>query len=222
MGPNIYIGDKLLLSYKLPLKLMNIWGIFQSTGRIFWPVTYSITFFALIALYKIVRDKSKMILIFGICLLFQNLEKTNFLSGLMYTFSNIDDMQSADTLLNPIWDEILVKDCEVSLLFCGNPNLTIPFMIKGTENNFKLNTSYLARLPHEKIMKLDQKKYSNILDGKIDDRIYVIMNDEYKQQIYNYVDSSLYDILDIDGYTILIKKGMVNLDNYVNIENSNP
>src|SRR5262249_47667145 len=53
LSNQVYAGHRLLLSYRLPKVLAVLAGQFRSSGRFFWPVTYSVMAFAIAKAFRL-------------------------------------------------------------------------------------------------------------------------------------------------------------------------
>jgi hypothetical protein len=83
LSNTVYFGNHQILSYELPAIIEKLVNIFRSSGRFFWPVTYSLLVFC--TLLTLRRFKKPVALsVLGICVIVQLVDMTRFRSELSY------------------------------------------------------------------------------------------------------------------------------------------
>ena len=97
LSPDVYWGENLLYRVPLPSFILNIWGIFRSTGRFIWPVIYIITLVSIIVVMKRLNYKTALIIL-SLCALIQVRDIYQFLIDTHDFYSHRIEFSERDEL----------------------------------------------------------------------------------------------------------------------------
>lgn len=189
LSSKIYFGQTQLTDFDYP----KFFGIFRSSGRMFWPITYILL---AISIYLVTKRTSKFIgfLIIFLALVIQFLDTKNFLQG-FYNSANqklIDKINTSkinykklDSLTAHYKGIYITPDFHC--LSHDNNYLIGDFAYVFASNKKSINTFYLARMPIDQDCNLDINK----MRSKYEENILpiAIMDESTINESLNCVDS---------------------------------
>lgn len=215
ISPKVYFGSTLIFNYTVPDTIYSIWNIFQSTGRLIWPVYYATSFACIISLYKVIKKNKFSLLILTMLLLLQMFEYKDYFYNLYTDFRSEYNSESSVELKNTLWDDIFDKCGNVMFIYPYEINKTLPFMIKGTTEDLNLNAAYLARCPMNNLLDYTSSKYDSLIHGEVDnDTAYVFITNGIERQAIESLPLDSYDLSYIDNYLVLTAKGVIDSNEY--------
>ena len=188
LSQNIYFGEKLLLSIKLPDLIYGLLGFFRSSGRFFWVPMYIFFFFSIFQVYK--YSKYRLLILFSIILV----QFLDISSGLKrFATNDYINTSSQNYKLN---NESLLKDLSLgdlpetfkhlkSTYIKNDYGSQIDLMTFSLKNNFISNDIFtLARFNKKIIYKKRQENIEKILNRNVDSNtIYFVYNEGHFQQL---------------------------------------
>lgn len=202
LSNNVSIGA-LNFHYEIPAQVMPILSIFRCSGRMFWPVFYSIIFIQLVIVVRAYPAKFAR-LILGVCCLIQLADTSAGWMALETRLQQDSKIIPTNLFINPFWDSAAkhYKFIRIEPLVNGQfqPRWEhlAPFAAK---NHLGTNAVYLARI--------DQIKLNNA-NGAFDTHL---STGELNQQSLYFLDDSkvLPALLNLDRQNDLLAK----IDNFV-------
>lgn len=193
----ITFSNIVLFEFKLPDFLNGLLGIFRSSGRMFWPVTYILMLTSIAILIKFNSHKRAILFLF-IFIGFQVIDLFSF-------YQNINFAGSWESpLRSKLWIELMEKSEHIVFI----PAITdgdeyVPFALLAATNAKTINVGYTARTNHK-----DEESYKNNLlqefkQGKLMNNTLYVINMGY---LYPPRSSSFFIWGILDGYAIIAPK----------------
>lgn len=174
LSNKVYLGDKLLFTWKLPDFILDIWGVFRSTGRLIWPVIYILMLVSVIVILKRL-DWKYAFLVLCFCTCVQLLDISGYLGSIneFYTqdFSNSyrDSVYSNKYLKK-------ISDLDVSLMVMVDDGFDdmdrFVYADFAINNGMKINTFHFARTSFDDIIKVNTR----LLLENIDDTMVLLFS----------------------------------------------
>lgn len=196
----ITFGKLILFEFPLPQKLYNIFSIFHSSGRFFWPVYYTIFFIVLKSVIK-KFNKNTAITVLAACLFFQI---SDSMAQYRYIHQTIKSINWENPLKNEFWGTLHGKYKHLVLVPPDhNKWQYLAFAYVAASQGMTVNSSYTAR--HDVVMDTlyTKKLLDEISKGKLSsDSVYVI--DDEHINLINGFDSIL--IRKVDGFSVATLK----------------
>lgn len=164
--------DQVLFKINWPRYIIdNIFGIFRSSGRFFWPVYYLIILSAILAVKKLKLNKAFFILL--IALLIQVYDLSDKLLERSREYQN-------KVYLNPnneTISQLLPKYKHLSFLPVINHKYFPYFVLEATKNHLSVNDGYFAREP--RAMEVNKNKEIELVKNNLinKDTVYIISRD---------------------------------------------
>lgn len=212
----ITFNNKVVFSYKLPKFIESLLGIFRSTGRLFWPVTYGISLATLIYLGKNIKNRKIAVVILSIFLVFQVVDIGHVIKNTNKYYKS--DIKFETTLKSDFWKDAGKVFKHVVIL----PPNTSTFGYFGkyaTEYDMTLSTGYFARGPYTKIDTYAEDVIKNLKEGKAEeDTLYIIMEYRTLTDIIMSSPKDMYKAGKVDLYTVLYKNSNIDLKNYSEVK----
>lgn len=147
----------------------RILGIFRSSGRMFWPITYIVILFCFVFLVKNYNFKISFIVL----LVLVSIQVIDFKS--LYFNEPLTSKKWSNTL--PSWVDKIVQNTKhiVFIPATFEKNDYIPFSFLAANHKNTINIAYLAREDYDKKRKYIYDSYNNFKSGKISlDTLYII------------------------------------------------
>lgn len=164
--------DHVLFQIHWPAYIIdNVWGIFRSSGRFFWPVYYLVMLGLILSVKKLKFNKAVIILSLALFIQIYDLsnkiiERSQEYQNKIYTTPN-----------NQIISEYLPKYKHLSFLPVINHKYFSYFVLEAAKNNLSINDGYFAREPKQMSVN-KQKEIEQIKSGSLErETIYVISRD---------------------------------------------
>lgn len=140
------IGSYLLIKLSLPDKVLSLWDIFRSSGRLIWPAVYMLLLFGLIVCSRKLPKRVTLLLLTA-CLLLQAIDLKDMLSEKHREFAPVKTYESC--LKGAFWNDILNKRELKHIVFYDKENLTqeqlYAFTWYAVQNDLTINDFYFAR-----------------------------------------------------------------------------
>lgn len=164
--------DHILFQIHWPkLIIDNIFGIFRSSGRFFWPVYYLIMLGVILSVKKLKFKQAVIVLC--LALFIQIYDLSHKIIERSQEYQN----KTYISLNNQIISEYLPKYQHLSFLPVINHKYFSYFVLEAAENNLSINDGYFAREP--KNMSVNkQKEIEQVKNGHLErETIYIISRD---------------------------------------------
>lgn len=158
LSPVVTFGEHVLIEYRLPTSIFNLWSIFRATGRLIWISVYILLFSGLIITFKICNKKTFTILI-SFSLLLQMYDLHNHFRE-TYSYFSQTYTYNSELRDTEFW-EMIGNDDDIKRIILTNPN---SFSTNGISNNEiysladwaldsnkTLNTFYFARTSEDEV-----------------------------------------------------------------------
>ena len=191
---HIAIGNYEFLHYSLPNWFDKFTGIIRCSGRLMWPIYYSIITFALVSVCKKFSLRIRYLILISMFFL-QIYDLKNELNSFRKNYEIKDDI----ILKNNMWDYFSKYYTKIFYIFpCNAPDGWMQLCHYAAINNKSINIGYFARIDSRKQRLETKKMIDNIYSGNIDSSALYIFNDskiwEYAQQIGSV--NNYYGVLD--------------------------
>lgn len=216
LSPTVTINSKIIFNLNMPQKIMDLWSIFRSSGRLFWGMGYIIMIILIILIYKNIKSNNiKMILMIALISI-QLLDMSHILQEKHMHFSN--EIKYDSQLQSPIWEDISNR-FEHIVFLPADPSGYDHFSYYATKHNMTLNTGYIAHGNYDNINNVANE---NILDLKNNnvkkDSLYIIKD---KSLVCEMLEKRYKDIaiLKVDGYDVLFDNSVnkINMKKYKDV-----
>jgi hypothetical protein len=149
----------------------NFFGIFRSSGRLFWPVYYLIMLGAVLSVRKLKFHKALIILFLALFIQIYDLSNKIIERNKEYQ----DKVYEAP--INEQISQFLPKYKHLSFLPVINHKYFPYFVLEATKNNLTINDGYFAREP-VKMMENRNQEIEQVKNGVLDrDTVYIISRD---------------------------------------------
>lgn len=170
------IGSRLLIKPALPDKVLGLWDIFRSSGRLIWPAVYMLLLFgAVVCARKLPKRAS--ILLFAFCLFLQAFDLKDMLLEKHREFTSVKAYESC--LADAFWNDILNKRELKHIVFYDKENLTqeqlYAFAWYAVQNDLTINDFYFARALSHPVNAVAEDFYTHPNDHTL----YIMTQDSY-------------------------------------------
>lgn len=178
LSNNVSIGA-LNFHYEIPAQVMPILSIFRCSGRMFWPVFYSIIFIQLVIVVRAYPAKFAR-LILGICCLIQLADTSAGWMALETRLQQDSKIIPTNLFINPFWDSAAkhYKFIRIEPLVNGQfqPRWEhlAPFAAK---NHLSTNAVYLARIDQIKLNNANGAFDTHLSTGELNQQSLYILDD---------------------------------------------
>lgn len=191
------IGSRLLIKPALPDRVLGLWDIFRSSGRLIWPAVYMLLLFgAVVCARKLPKRAS--VLLFAFCLFLQAFDLKDILSEKHREFTSVNAYESC--LTDAFWNDILNKRELKHIVFYDKENLTqeqlYAFAWYAVQNDLTINDFYFARALSHPVNAVAGDFYAH----PNDQTLYIMTYDSY--DAHKLYDLSYYTF---DGFVIGLK-----------------
>lgn len=204
LSNNVSIGT-LNFHYEIPAQVMPILSIFRCSGRMFWPVFYSIIFIQLVIVVRAYPAKFAR-LILGICCLIQLADTSAGWMALETRLQQDSKIIPTNLFINPFWDSAAkhYKFIRIEPLVNGQfqPRWEhlAPFAAK---NHLSTNAVYLARIDQTKLNNANGAFDTHLSTGELNQQsLYILDDSKVLPALLNL--NHQYDLLaKIDNFVVL-------------------
>ncbi len=178
LSNNVSIGT-LNFHYEIPAQVMPILSIFRCSGRMFWPVFYSIIFIQLVIVVRAYPAKFAR-LILGVCCLIQLADTSAGWIALETRLQQDSKIIPTNLFINPFWDSAAkhYKFIRIEPLVNGQfqPRWEhlAPFAAK---NHLSTNAVYLARIDQTKLNNANDAFDTHLSTGELNQQSLYILDD---------------------------------------------
>ena len=172
LSNNVYIGNYLLFSIELPVKLQSLLSIFRSSGRFIWPIYYLLILLAIYMVLKYNKPKNA-IAILVILLSIQIIDLHKYLINFRLSF--VDKPTYYRPIKAETWNRLIKKSEHIIIIPAEWDNeLGYTFGFLAAEHKSTLNIAYLARKSEEPLNKYTNETIRELNQGEIrKDTLYV-------------------------------------------------
>ena len=183
LSPAVTLNQYTLFTYPVIWPFKQIWSIFRSTGRMTWPIIYTIITFCIWCAVKQFTQKKALIII-CLMLLVQWFDLRNWYMDKGNNFKEITVWHTE--LPSPVWND-LADDYE-HILFTDEYKKIYSFLDLVANHNLTINDAYLARSNWEKVNENKEKEKDRLRrEGPRDDMVYIFRD---REQALSFKDSS--------------------------------
>lgn len=204
LSNNVSIGT-LNFHYEIPAQVMPILSIFRCSGRMFWPVFYSIIFIQLVIVVRAYPAKFAR-LILGVCCLIQLADTSAGWIALETRLQQDSKIIPTNLFINPFWDSAAkhYKFIRIEPLVNGQfqPRWEhlAPFAAK---NHLSTNAVYLARIDQTKLNNANDAFDTHLSTGELNQQsLYILDDSKVLPALLNL--NHQYDLLaKIDNFVVL-------------------
>lgn len=187
----------------LPQKVVELWSVFRSSGRLIWPVYYFVMLWIIITAIKIAGDIDEKwaIALVAAILLIQLYDESGYLISLHEKFA--PKVTYTSSIKDEAWED-LAKEYKHIMVY---PNTNVVYSsYQGQElqyfanrHSMTMNIIYFARNVSAPVNESVYHHFEELASGeKFDDTMYVFY-DEIPEDVYENYGLYMYKI---DGYTI--------------------
>lgn len=188
------INSKLLIKLSLPDKILSLWDVFRSSGRLIWPAGYMLLLFGIIICARKL-PKRAAILLFTVCLFLQAFDLRDILAEKHLEFSSVKTYESC--LTDAFWNDILNKRELRHIVFYDKENLSqeqlYAFTWYAVQNDLTINDFYFARALSHPVKAVAADFYAHPNEHTL----YIMTCDSY--EAHGFYDLSYYTF---DGFII--------------------
>ena len=155
-SPEISFNSKLLFKMNLPERLISIWAVFRSSGRMIWPVVYWLMIFAICSVPRYLRKGSTKlthsftmvwVVALVLAIVFQGVDLHEKIEERHGEFAKKTVYESP--LQSDFWENVLSQGNKKHLLFADKDNLSqgelYAFSDYAANHNLTINNFYFAR-----------------------------------------------------------------------------
>jgi hypothetical protein len=199
LSQKAFLGAQPLWDIQLPEFVLKLCGMFQSSGRLIWPVFYFLVLFALISILRNHRYATLM-LIFGLVVQFIDLqpmvERMKFSS-----FAHYQSPMQAN-----FWQQAAQTNRHIFLLPASdNEDLDHqPIVLYARQNQLTLNWGYFARSDGNVFEKYAGQVWEDLKAGQADPQtMYIFWNPEWIGLAQEYLADHML-MCQVDGYTVVL------------------
>lgn len=220
LSPQIWIGNKLVVEYSVPKWLGSIWGVFQGTGRLMWPVFYAIISMVLISVGQIILEcksiQLKKVLWFVTPIFLFVAQYFIDEGGIVKSKHEQQENIFQSSRLNPMnssfWNDALDDVEIVEYVMAWNMSHLQELQAKCLNKDTKLSEIYCARLSMDDMNEIAYADYINLLNGVIDtSKLYIFTYTPFAEQVQQYYrNDDRFLLLVVDGFLVGVSKDAIN------------
>ena len=190
-------------SFPLPDKIVGIASMFRASGRMFWPVYYSIVLCSLVLVFRLYK-KNHVVLLLACCAFIQVLDTRSQWSIEKNVLTLASNQAKSSPLTSSFW-EVAGKKYQTVIRLPAKNNLydwTI-FAAYAAKYQMATNSAFLARYDQDKLEAMNQSLEKEVYAGKYRaNSLYIIENGNIVQVLRS-LNSSKDLFARIDGYNVL-------------------
>lgn len=223
LSNNIGVGSKNYY-FDIPNSVLNALNIVRSSGRMFWPVYYTIILCAL-AVLILSLPRRLCILILSIGLILQIIDTSQVWSSRRTNLARIE----SEKIYSPSIQDHTFWNCiakNYKKIIIAPPRYSskdwIAFSVFAAENKMSTNAVYLARTDQDKLAESTHRVMDSLYDGKYDeDSVYIIENQALPVALSGLAHNA--KLLNVDGYNVLLPNwAMAKCKNTLSQNNEDP
>lgn len=196
----IGIANKEVILSFVPERLMDFLLLFRSSGRMFWPVYYLITFSIIRAL--IIANPAR--LVFILLILFAVQAADTSIGWTLVRDKRLISQGSewVSPLSSGFWKE--ASGCYKKLRYVPITHSRKGwkvFAYYAYKNNMSTDSVYVARIPHDRVRQARKKTLDAVTSNNLDRETLYILEPEVKDKVFQLSGKDLF--AEIDGYYVL-------------------
>lgn len=198
---HIHLYSIKLLDLSFPTPMVNVLNIVRASGRLFWPIAYTLVFLALICIYR-TRPRT-MGLLLGAALVLQLADMSQFATHIRTLTGRAATGQSFSLTPSPQWSVVMARTEMVSFqpaVPLTEKRAFYEIILHALDRKVPVNMMYAAREnPHQDA--IQRQEYSEFRAGRLNPRrLYVMLGKA--------VPAGLEDrVREIDGIWIIPPQG---------------
>lgn len=198
----VCFGPYILFHIELPNWLTGLASTLRSSGRMFWPVYYSLYLLPFILLRKISRFAIPIALL-AIVIQFYDL-------GPFLRSHRLHSKPVETILKSPLWEELLEGKSNISFVPAQVENDDyLPFAFLAAERGMSFNTGYFARVDVEQRLRKSDSLRRDVANGDLDPNTLYIM----RGNLFLKPESEIpFTFGTLDGYPFIAPSVMVDDD----------
>lgn len=190
------------IEFKLSGWLLDIANIFRASGRLMWPMFYTILF-VLISLVIVGYKKKTVVAILTVCLILQILDTSSGWLKIRNTLISSSNKSWNSPLVSPFWKEAALNYTKIRSIPLVNSKWMI-FAQYASMNGMSTDAAYLVRFSSESAKLIYQKDFDVVENLKYDSDTIYILDDTTYRNLSARVNSSIDGIGSIDGFNVLV------------------
>lgn len=175
VSTKIQIFGKTLIDIPLPDAAAPVLGVIRASGRLFWPVAYTLVFLSLLVIYRAPRRN----LLLGVVVGLQLLDLGAFASHIKGLTARASDRTVLTAAISPQWAQLIAASAQVNFVppnALANQPVFYEMTYRAVSAKVPINTMYAAR-PNTKQEALEFSDYQRFLQGvRHPDQLYVYIN----------------------------------------------
>lgn len=175
VSTKIQIFGKTLIDIPLPDAAAPVLGVIRASGRLFWPVAYTLVFLSLLVIYRAPRRN----LLLGVVVGLQLLDLGAFASHIKGLTARASDRTVLTAAISPQWAQLIAASAQVNFV-PPDPHIHkerfYDVAYRAVSAKVPVTTMYAAR-PDVRQHRLEMEGYARFLRGKVaPDQLYVYLN----------------------------------------------
>jgi hypothetical protein len=175
VSTKIQIFGKTLIDIPLPEAVVPVLGVIRASGRLFWPVAYTLIFLSLLVLYRSPKRTIWLGLIVGL----QILDLGIFAGYVKGLTARASDRTIVSIAKSPQWTQLIAASAQVNFV-PPDPHINTDrfynVAYRAVSAKVPVTTMYGAR-PDIRQQRLEMEGYSRFLKGEAaPDQLYVYLN----------------------------------------------
>lgn len=175
ISTKIQIFGKTLIDIPLPEAALSVAGVIRASGRLFWPVAYTLVFLSLLVIYRTPRRNLWLGVIVGL----QLMDLGAFSSHVKSLTARASDRAVVKVAQSPQWSQLIAASSQVNFVppnALANQPVFYEMTYRAVSAKVPINTMYAAR-PNPKQEALEFSDYQRFLQGvRHPDQLYVYIN----------------------------------------------
>ncbi len=174
LSGKVTLGSKVLFEFKYPWLLQDLANILRASGRMFWPVYYTLMLTAMFIIIKYYKPKIALAILL-IALLLQVIDLYPW-----YRSRNLEHRTFVSSLKSKDWQKIASGVKHIVMIppivkSDGQYN----FALYAANNHLDINTGFVAREDLAKRAKYQQKLLTDFANNKLQEKTLYIVNKHY-------------------------------------------
>lgn len=191
------------LKYFLPPEVISIANIFRASGRMFWPIYYTVI---LAIIFLVIRANTPRVamLLLGVALLIQAADTHSGWSDVRKRFMVKPGSEWATPFVDPFWQSAASHYRKVRWIIPQNlsPHWTSVSAFAG-KHHLPTDAAYLGRMSMKQWRQADEKTSLALASGKYEPDSLYLMDQRATLRALGTVDASADLFARIDGFTVL-------------------
>jgi hypothetical protein len=201
LSNKIALGASTLVEVPLPDWMLNIAGVFRSSGRMFWPVYYALVLIVLLMIVRCYRKFASVLL--GIALIVQTLDTSHAWLRMRREFN--EPAFRYTPLKQEFWDKAAQKYSRVRRIMPGSdrPEWWDVFAEYAELHGLSTDSVWLARMSADRVKAAKAKALEALATGRYEPDALYIVDGQSAAKAAAHLDASSDLLTRIDGFVVL-------------------